>query len=75
MTDRIDAHFIAAGDYHDIDFARLEVLKLLAEHAEVRTTVACDFSNIERINNCHFLVTYCCNLMPSTDDCMARILF
>ena len=26
---RIDAHFIAAGKYHDIDHARLEVLKLL----------------------------------------------
>ena len=48
---RIDAHFVAAGKYHDIDFARLEVLKLLAEHDEVRTTVACDYSNIERVSS------------------------
>ena len=40
MTQRIDAHFVAAGKYHDIDFARLEVLKLLAEHQNIRTTVA-----------------------------------
>ncbi|MFQ3354200.1 MAG: hypothetical protein ACI9ZQ_001826, partial [Porticoccaceae bacterium] len=30
MSNRIDAHFVAAGKYHDIDFARLEILKLLA---------------------------------------------
>ncbi len=68
MPKRIDAHFIAAGKYHDIDFARLEILKLLAEHPEIRTTVACDYSNIERLNDCHFLVTYCCDLMPSTEE-------
>jgi hypothetical protein len=57
MTKRIDAHFVAAGKYHDIDFARLEVLKLLAEHPEIRTTVAMDFSNTERLEQCQFLVT------------------
>ena len=25
-TARIDAHFIAAGKYHDIDFPRIEIL-------------------------------------------------
>ena len=65
MPKRIDAHFVAAGKYHDIDFARLEILKLLAEHPEIRTTVACDYSDTERLNECHFLITYCCDLMPS----------
>ena len=65
---RIDAHFVAAGKYHDIDFARLEVLKLLAEHDEVRTTVACDYSNIERLRQCRFLVTYTCDLMPTAGE-------
>ena len=50
MTGRIDAHFVAAGKYHDIDFARLEVLKLLAEHQNIRTTVAMDYSNVERLD-------------------------
>ena len=71
MTKRIDAHFVAAGKYHDIDFARLEVLKLLAEHPQIRTTVACDYSNIDRIENCRFLVTYCCDLMPSEAEMKA----
>ena len=29
--DRIDAYFVCAGKYHDMDFARLEILKLLAD--------------------------------------------
>ena len=68
MTKRIDAHFVAAGNYHDIDFARLEILKLLAEHPQIRTTVACDYSNTARLTECHFLVTYCCDLMPTEDE-------
>lgn len=68
MTNRIDAHFVAAGKYHDIDFARLEILKLLAEHPQIRTTVACDYSNIDRLYECRFLVTYCCDLMPSKTE-------
>lgn len=71
MPKRIDAHFVAAGKYHDIDFARLEILKLLAEHPEIRTTVACDYSNIERLESCRFLITYCCDLMPTTDEMTA----
>ena len=43
---RIDAHFIIGGKYHDMDTPRIEILKLLAEHPEVRTTVACDFSGL-----------------------------
>ena len=71
MTKRIDAHFVAAGKYHDIDFARLEVLKLLAEHPNVRTTVACDYGDTERIAACRFLVSYTCDLMPSRDEVAA----
>ena len=68
---RIDAHFVAAGKYHDIDFARLEVLKLLAEHPEIRTTVACDYGGIERLDQCRMLVTYTCDLMPTPEQLTA----
>lgn len=69
--DRIDAHFVAAGRYHDIDFARLEVLKLLAEDARIRTTVACDYSDTARLDACRFLITYTCDVMPSADELAA----
>lgn len=36
---RIDYVLIAGGLYHDIDFARLELLKLLGEDERVRTRV------------------------------------
>ena len=71
MMSRIDAHFVAAGKYHDIDFARLEVLKLLAEHPEIRTTVACDYGGIERLDQCRMLVTYTCDLMPTPEQLTA----
>jgi len=68
---RIDAHLVAAGRFHDIDFARLELLKLLAEHPNVRTTVAHDYADTDRIAACRLLVTYTCDLMPSREQTTA----
>ena len=68
---RIDAHFVAAGKYHDIDFARLEVLKLLGEHPNVRTTVACDYADTARLAACAFFVTYTCDLLPTATETAA----
>ncbi len=68
---RIDAHFVAAGKYHDIDFARLEILKLLGEHQNIRTTVAMDYSNVERIAACKFLITYTCDMLPTPEETVA----
>lgn len=65
---RIDAHFVAAGKYHDIDYARLEVLKLLMEHPQIRTTVAADYAGLERLEQCRFLITYTCDLMPTPEQ-------
>jgi uncharacterized protein len=68
---RIDAHFVAAGKYHDIDYARLEILKLLAEHPHIRTTVACDYGDVDHIAQCQFLISYTCDLMPSEAEASA----
>lgn len=57
-------HLIAAGKYHDIDFARLELLKLLAERPEMRTSVASDFSSVARLDEIDLLITYTCDLAP-----------
>ena len=63
--ERVQAYLVAGGRYHDIDFARVELLKLLAEHPHVRTTVAPDFANCEAIAAADFLVTYTCDVRPS----------
>ena len=68
----MQVHLVAAGKYHDIDFARLELLKLLAEIPEIRTTVAIDYGDLDRIAACSLLVTYTCDVMP-TDEEVARL--
>lgn len=65
MAERINACFVAGGRYHDIDFARLEVLKLLAEHEHVRVTVLPDYENTEAISAASVLVSYTCDVRPS----------
>lgn len=65
---RIDVVLVAAGKYHDIDFARLELLKLLAEDQRVRVRVFEDFSNLEAIRNAAFLITYTCDVIPSLEE-------
>ena len=67
----VHVYLVAAGDYHDIDFARLELLKLLAEHENVRTQVAADYHDLEAIGESDFLITYTCNLVPTEEEQVA----
>src|SRR3546814_15320043 len=67
-TGTVKAHLVAAGKYHDIDFARLELLKLLAEHPEIRTSVSSAYADTARIEAADLLVTYTCDLVPTPDQ-------
>jgi hypothetical protein len=62
---RLDVTLVAGGMYHDIDFARLELLKLLAEHEELRVRVQPDYEDAEAIAAGSILVSYTCNVRPS----------
>ena len=62
---RIDAYLVCGGKCHDFDFARLELLKLLAEDEHVRVKVAQDFGDTEAITAADFLVTYTCDVRPT----------
>lgn len=64
----VNVYLVAAGDYHDIDFARLELLKLLAEHEHIRTRVAADYHALDDISDSDFLITYTCNVVPSVAE-------
>jgi hypothetical protein len=57
-------HLIAAGKYHDIDFARLEILKLLAEHPDIRTSVCTSYADLAGLGASDLLITYTCDLVP-----------
>lgn len=65
MTEPVSAHLVANAKYHDTDFARLEILKLLAELPRIRTSVAGSFSDTRAIADADFLITYTCDLRPS----------
>ena len=69
------AHLIASGKFHDIDFARLELLKLLAEHADIRTTVASDYADLDRLAAAQLLITYTCDLLPDAAQTAALAAF
>lgn len=71
----MQVHLIAAGKYHDIDFARLELLKLLAEVPEIRTSVAMDYANVARLDETNLLITYTCDLMPEAGEVAALTRF
>ncbi|MBU6207297.1 MAG: ThuA domain-containing protein [Alphaproteobacteria bacterium] len=62
---RIKAVLIAGGVWHDIDFARLELLKLLAEDERVRTRVFENYGTIEALESADILITYTCDVTPS----------
>lgn len=63
--ERLDAYLVAGGKYHDIDFARRELLDLLAEHEHVRTVVAATYEDLEAIAAAEVLVSYTCDVRPS----------
>ncbi|MGC8517806.1 MAG: ThuA domain-containing protein [Steroidobacteraceae bacterium] len=61
---RVDVYFVVGGRYHDFDFARLEILRLLHEHERIRVRVAEDYSDVEAIRAAHALVSYTCDVRP-----------
>ncbi|MCY3641103.1 MAG: ThuA domain-containing protein, partial [Gammaproteobacteria bacterium] len=67
----VKAYMVAAGKYHDIDHARLELLKLLAEDERIRVQVATDYHDLEAIGESDFLITYTCDHIPTDDEQLA----
>lgn len=65
---RIDVYLICNAAFHDTNFARLELLKLLAEHDDVMVRVGEDYRDIEAIQHAQLLITYTCNLCPTPTE-------
>jgi type 1 glutamine amidotransferase len=64
---RVDVTLVVGGKYHDFDFARLELLQLLAEHEELRVHVRHDYEDVDAIGRGTVLVSYTCDVRPSED--------
>ena len=54
--------------FHDTNFARLELLKLLAEDDDVWVRVGESFADTEAIRASDVLVTYTCDLRPEPEE-------
>ena len=65
---KIDIFLICNARYHDTNFARLELLKLLAENEDFDVKVADSFSDSESIINSSLLITYTCDLRPTSEE-------
>lgn len=74
--ERIDVYLVVNAKYHDSNFARLELLKLLAEDDNINVRVADSFRDVEAISDSTLLVTYTCDLRPSEaeQDALANFL-
>lgn len=64
QAQRCNVLLICGGKYHDIDFARLELLKLLAEHDHLRVVVRDDYRDLQALAGCDLLITYTCDVVP-----------
>lgn len=76
MPGRINVYFVVGGKFHDFDFARLEILKLLHEHYRIRVRVAEDFRDIGAISAADALVTFTCDVRPNEaeQEALARFV-
>jgi uncharacterized protein len=60
----VNGYLVCGGLYHDMDYARLELLKLLGEHERIRVRVAEDYRDCSGIAAADFLITYTCDVIP-----------
>ena len=64
MPAPVNGYLVCGGLYHDMDYARLELLKLLGEHDHLRVRVAEDYRDCSAIAAADFLITYTCDVIP-----------
>ena len=66
--EKMDVYVVCNAKYHDTNFARLELLKLLGENEDIHTHVADSFRDITQISQCRLLITYTCDLRPTPEE-------
>lgn len=65
---RTNVYFVVGGRYHDFDFARLEILKLLSEHERIRSRVAESYADLAAIGAADALITFTCDVRPDEEQ-------
>lgn len=59
---------VVGGRWHDVDFARRELLALVGAHDAARTTVHSDFSDVDRLAAADAVIAYTCDVRPSAGE-------
>lgn len=68
MAGRIDVYFVVGGRFHDFDFARLEILKLLQVHDRIRVRVAENYADTAAITAADALISFTCDVRPDASQ-------
>jgi type 1 glutamine amidotransferase len=66
LAGRLKVYLVVGGRFHDFDFARLELLKLLHVHEHVRVRVAESFADVAALAAADALISYTCDVRPDT---------
>ena len=61
---RLDAVLVCGGQWHDFDYARLQLLDELAQWEQVRTRVFENYAALDALERADLLVTYTNNVRP-----------
>lgn len=70
-SSRINVALVVGGRWHDVDFARLELLDLLGEHDCARATVHSDYSEIDVLAKADAVIAYTCDIRPTAGEAMS----
>lgn len=70
-TPQVNVALVVGGRWHDVDYARLELLKLLGEHDSIRSTVHSDYSDIDVLSQSDVVIAYTCDVRPSREESLA----
>lgn len=65
---RVEVALVVGGRWHDLDFARRELLALVGRHDAVRCSVHADFSDVPRLTAVDAVIAYTCDVRPSRDE-------
>lgn len=75
-ADRVDVLLVAGGKWHDVDYARAELLAHLAGHDVTRTAVDEDYRRVGLLSSgTGVLVTWTCDVRPSPEQSEALVEF
>jgi len=75
-ADRVDVLLVAGGRWHDIDYARAELLTLLTKHDVVRTTVDEDYERVGLLaEGTDVLITWTCDVRPTPEQSKELVEF